>query len=293
MPRPCVSRHRLRVSPPAGRLLALAAGLALLACASPPARPPSPTQALASASSERGARALQRGDWPQALAQYQATLQAAVALQDPALTGAALLGLSMVQARLGALELAQAQVDQILARPAYFDTGLQARAAARRAVLALDGPQPGDAMRWADRAEQLCAAPCALAALLGTLRAHAALARGDDTTAAGLAEAAASAAQAAGQDGEWASALRLQARALGRLGQADRAAAALALALQSDRRRGQPDRVALDLLLAAEVEDQRGQRAAATDLLQRALAVYSASGDARRADAVRQRLAGR
>lgn len=293
MPRPCVSRHRLRVSAPTGRLLALAAGLALLACASPPARPPSPTQALASTSSERGARALQRGDWPQALVQYQATLQAAVALQDPALTGAALLGLSVVQARLGALEIANAQVDHILARPAYFDAGLQARAAARKAVLALDGPQPGDALRWADRAELLCGAPCALAPLLGNLRAHAALARGDGATAASLAEAAASAAQAAGQDGEWASALRLQARALGALGQAERAAAALALALQIDRRLGQPDRVALDLLLAAEVEDQRGQRGAATDLLQRALAVYSASGDARQADALRQRLAGR
>ena len=293
MPRPCVSHRPLRVSPAAGRLLACAASLALLACASPPARPPSPTQALASASSERGARALQRGDWPQALAQYQATLQAAVALQDPALTGAALLGLSLAQARLGALDAAQAQVDQILARPAYFDAGLQARAAARKAVLALDGPQPGDALRWADRAQALCAAPCALAPLLGNLRAHAALARGDSAIAASLAEAAGRAAQAAGQDGEWSSALRLQARALGRLGQPEPAAAALAQALQIDRRLGQPDRVALDLLLAADVEDLRGQREAATDLLQRALAVYSASGDVRQADAVRQRLAGR
>ena len=293
MPRPCVSHRRLHVSPLTGRLVALAAGLALLACASPPARPPSRTQALASASNERGARALQRGDWPQALAHYQATLQAAVALQDPALTGAARLGLSVVQARLGALDAANAQADQILARPTYFDASQQARAAARKAVLALDGPQPADALRWADRAEGLCAAPCARAPLLGNLRAQAALARGDGAAAARLAEAAARAAEAAGQDGEWAGALRLQARALGPLGQADRAAAALALALQIDRRLGQPDRVALDLLLAAEVEDLRGQRDAATDLLQRALAVYSASGDARQADAVRQRLAGR
>ena len=297
MPRPCVSLRPLRAEAgPAALLLAAALLLQLAGCASPPARPPSPTQALASASSERGARALQRGDWAQALAHYQATLQAAVALQDPALTGAARLGLSVVQARLGALDAANAQADQILARPTYFDASQQARAAARKAVLALDGPQPADALRWADRAEGLCAAPCALAPLLGNLRAHAALARGDGATAARLAEAAARAAEAAGQDGEWASALRLQARALGQLGQsgqADQAAAALALALQIDRRLGQPDRVALDLLLAAEVEDLRGQRDAATDLLQRALAVYSAIGDARQADAVRQRLAGR
>ena len=307
MPRPCASPRPLCARDRGPALLAtpllakpllatplLAAGLLLAACSSsPPARPPSPTQAVASASSERGARALQRGDWPQALAQYQATLQAAVALQDPALTGAALLALSVVQARLGGLDAANAQVDQILARPAYFDAGLQARAAARKAVLALDGPQPGEALRWAERAEALCAAPCALAPLLGNLRAHAALARGDAATAASLAEAAGRAAQASGQDGEQASALRLQARALGRLGQPEPAATALALALQIDRRLGQPDRVALDLLLAAEIEDLRGQRDAATDLLQRALAVYSASGDARQADALRQRLAGR
>ena len=317
MPRPCVSprplRDRsgagrlavlrvssgvgrlasLRVSSGAGRMAALLTGLLLAACSSPPARPPSPTQLLASASSERGARALQRGDWAQALAQYQATLQAAVALQDPALTGAALLGLSVVQARLGALDAAHAQVDQILVRPGYFDAGLQARAATRKALLMLDGPQPGDALRWADRAEALCAAPCALAPVLGNLRAHAALSRGDAAAAALLANAAARAAEAAGQHGEHASALRLQARALSLLGQADRAAAALALALQIDRRLGQPDRIALDLLLAAEVEDQRGRFEAATELLQRAFAVYSASGNTRQADAVRQRLAGR
>ena len=326
MPRPCVS-HRLlhvrfgvgfRVKPGAGRAgaaAALAAGLLLLAaCSSPPTRPPSPTQALASASSERGARALQRGDWPLALTQYQATLQAAVALQDPALTGNALLGLSVVQARLGDLAQANSAADQILARPGYFDAGQQARAAARKAVLALDGPQPADTLRWADRAEALCTAPCALAPLLGNLRAHAALLRGDAAAAATLAEAAARAAESTGQDGEWASALRLQARGLSQLAQsgqsgqpsqpsqpsqsgqpdqAERAATLLAQALQIDRRLGQPDRVALDLLLAAEVEDQRGRRDTATELLQRALAVYSASGHAKQADAVRLRLAGR
>ena len=302
MPRPCVSRRPLHDSQAAaGRLgalacqlaVSLAAALAITACSSPPARPPSPTQAAASASSERGARALQRGDWPQASAHYQAALQAAVALQDPALTAAALQGLSLASARQGDLPAALAHVERILAAPQHFDAASQARAAARKALLLLDAGNPDQALRWADRAGALCASPCTLAPVLDNLRAHLALARGDRAQAAALAQAAARTAQASGQDGEWASALRLQARALGPLGDTAGAAVALGQALQIDRRLGQPDRVALDLLLAAELEDQRGNRALATDLLQRALAVYAAIGDTAQAEPLRRRLAAR
>lgn len=75
--------------------------------------------------------------------------------------------------------------------------------------------------------------------------------------------------------------------------QATQVVAALARPLVVDRRLGLPDRVALDLLVAADSEDQRGQPAAASDLLGRALAVYTAIGDARNAEAVRHRLAAR
>ena len=284
--------------------------LALSACAGPPARPPSPTQALADTSAAQALRAFQRADWALAQARYQAALQAAVALQDPARTGAALLGLSAALARQGDLAGAQAAVDQILADPQAFDAGLQARAATRKALLLLDGPAPDAALAWADRASALCAAPCALAPTLDNLRAHRALARGAPAEALALARAAGAAAQAGAhsnapssaqstsapidaQEGEQAGALRLQGRALAALGQTESAATALAQALAIDRRLGLPDRVALDLLLAADLDDQRGRREAATALLQKALEVYRASGDSARAEALRQRLASR
>ena len=284
--------------------------LALSACAGPPARPPSPTQALADTSAAQALRAFQRADWALAQARYQAALQAAVALQDPARTGAALLGLSAALARQGDLAGAQAAVDQILADPQAFDASLQARAATRKALLLLDGPAPDAALAWADRASALCAAPCALAPTLDNLRAHRALARGAPAEALALARAAGAAAQAGAhsnapssaqstsapidaQEGEQAGALRLQGRALAALGQTESAATALAQALAIDRRLGLPDRVALDLLLAADLDDQRGRRAAATALLQKALEVYRASGDSARAEALRQRLASR
>ena len=284
--------------------------LALSACAGPPARPPSPTQALADTSAAQALRAFQRADWALAQARYQAALQAAVALQDPARTGAALLGLSAALARQGDLAGAQAAVDQILADPQAFDASLQARAATRKALLLLDGPAPDAALAWADRASALCAAPCALAPTLDNLRAHRALARGAPAEALTLARAAGAAAQAGAhsnapssaqstsapidaQEGEQAGALRLQGRALAALGQTESAATALAQALAIDRRLGLPDRVALDLLLAADLDDQRGRREAATALLQKALEVYRASGDSARAEALRQRLASR
>ena len=284
--------------------------LALSACAGPPARPPSPTQALADTSAAQALRAFQRADWALAQARYQAALQAAVALQDPARTGAALLGLSAALARQGDLAGAQAAVDQILADPQAFDASLQARAATRKALLLLDGPAPDAALAWADRASALCAAPCALAPTLDNLRAHRALARGAPAEALALARAAGAAAQAGAhsnapssaqstsapidaQEGEQAGALRLQGRALAALGQTESAATALAQALAIDRRLGLPDRVALDLLLAADLDDQRGRREAATALLQKALEVYRASGDSARAEALRQRLASR
>ena len=267
--------------------------LALQACGSTPQRPPSAAQAQAAASSERAAKAAQRGDWRLAEQQYQAALQTAVALQDPSRTGAALLGLAQASARLGDPAAAHGHLDRLLADPSGIDPGQRARAAARKALLILDSGAPADARRWIDQAGRDCAAPCALAALLGNLRAHLALAQDDAAGAAAQAQAAGAAAAAAGQAGEQAAALRLQARAAGLQGRHAEAAEALVLALQIDRQLGEPDRIALDLTLAGEAEDRRGQAAAATRFYQRALAVYSAIGDAANAALLRQRLAGR
>lgn len=292
-PPPCRSASPAGAARPGRWLLALALALLLSACSSPPQRPPSAAQAQAAASSERATQAAQRGDWRQAEQQYQVALQAAVALQDPARTGAALLGLAQASARQGDLAAAHGHLDRLLADPSGIDPGQRASAAARKALLALDQGPPADARRWIEQAERDCAAPCALAPLLGNLRAHLALAQGDAVDATAHAQAAGAAAAAAGQAGEQAAALRLQARAAGQLGLHGQAAEALARALQIDRQLGQPDRIALDLTLAGEAEDRRGQAAAATVFYQRALAVYGAIGDTAQAALLRQRLAGR
>lgn len=293
--------------------LACALSCALLAgCGGTPSAPPSAAQAQATAGAERASRAMQRGDWAQARVQSEAALAAAQALQDPALSGAALLNLALVHARAGELPAAHARLDRILnASPGSFDTGLRARAAARKALLLAgggDGPrgdgQGGDgqgrdgqagqdssaaALRWADQAEALCASPCTLAPTLDNLRAYVALRRGDASQAEALAARAATAAAAPAQATERATAWRLRGQALSRLGQADAAAQALADALALDRQLGLPERIALDLLAAADHARSRGQTAQAEAFDERAATVYAALGDTKRAEALRAR----
>ena len=276
----------------AGAALALA-GL-LSACAGVSADlMPSRAQQQAVVNHERAARLLARGDLPAARQAYSVALASAQALQDPALEAAALLNLTLVQARLGDTVAAHQAVDQILDAPLRFESGVQARAAARKALLRLDQRADADALRWAERASEHCASPCGLAAVLDTVRGQVAFAQGDTAGADLMARRAIAAASASTQKAEEAGALRLLARVQMRLGETGAAAEALARALAIDLRLGQPDRLALDLYYAAENEDRRGNPALAAQLYLRALAVYEASGDARNADALRQRLAAR
>jgi tetratricopeptide (TPR) repeat protein len=281
-----------------GAALALAHALALAgllsACAGASIdHLPSRAQQQAAGNSERAARLLARGDLPAARQAYLAALASAQAVQDPALEAAALLNLTLVHARLGDSAAAHAAVDQILDTPSRFAPAVQARAATRKALLRLDEGAGDDALRWAGRASATCASPCALAATLDTLRGQVAFSQGDSAGAALLAQRAIAAASASAQDAEQAGALRLLARAQMRLGQTGPAAEALAHALAIDLRLGQPDRLALDLVYAAENETLRGNPALAADLHQRALAVFTATGDTRNADVLRQRLVAR
>jgi len=276
----------------ASAALALAGLLSACAGASPE-QTPSRAQQQAVVNSERAARVLARGDLPAARQAYVVALASAQAVQDPALEAAALLNLTLVHARLGDTLAAHRAVDQILNAPARFEPALQARASARKALLRLDERADDDALRWADRASDACASPCALAAALDTVRGQVAFSRSDFAGAALLARRAIAAAGASAQQAEQAGALRLLARTQMRLGETGPAAEALARALAIDLRLGQPDRLALDLFYAAETEDQRGNSAQASSLYLRALAVYEATGDSRNADVLRQRMVAR
>lgn len=262
----------------------------LVGCASPGPAPNAP-QLTASSASQQAARALDRGDLPQARAMYERSLAAAESVEDFQLAGAALLNLTLVHARAGELAAGHERLDRILAAPQRYGTAMQARAAARKALLHLDGPDAEAAMRWAGAAQAACVDPCELGATLAVVRAQVAWQRGDIASATQEATTAAALALQRGQAAEQANALRLLGRARSRAGQPIEAAAALAQALAIDQRLGLPDRVALDLVYAADNEQSRAQAAAAREFLERALNVYLAAGQAKAADVVRARLA--
>lgn len=260
-------------------------------CAGAPTRTPSRTQSAAVSASESAARAFQRGDLQQARTLYNSALAAAQAVEDAELAGAALLNLTLVHARLGELPAAHAHVDRILSAPAFYGPKLQSQAATRKAILFLDSAEHDKALQWAAAARTQCADPCQLGAALADIRAYVALERGDAELAAATATSALEQAQQLGQEAEQASALRLLGRARTQLGQTTQAAEALARALALDRALGLPERIAQDLLLAAENEERRGDAARAREYNERALAVYSAAGLQKNADALRARLA--
>ena len=262
----------------------------LAACGSPPPAVSAPQAALRAAQ-QAGGRALARGDTAGALAAYRQALAAAESVEDFDGTATARLNLAAVLVRVGQPAEAEAQLDALLSRPQRFAPALLQQAAARKALAALDGGRTADALAWADRAEDGCAAPCAVAPAMGNLRAAVALAQGDAARAAALAERAAGLAQAGGARAEQANAWRLQGRALTARGDTDGAAVVLARALDEDRALGLPDRIAADLLHAAENEERRQQVAAARGFYERAWQVSRAAGLDRLAERAAARLA--
>lgn len=272
----------------AGRLV-LCIALVLAGCGS---APPSlnPAQQVAMTASQAAARSLARGEVAPARAAYERALAAAESVEDFELAGTALLNLALLQARSGELTAAHAQLDRILAAPQRYGPALFAGAAARKALVHLDGPDLEAALTWADAAQNACPTPCAHGAAMTTLRAHVALQRGDAAAAASLAATAVNRAAQAGQAAEQANALRLLGRAHTRAEQTALAAPALAQALAIDQRLGLPERVALDLLYAGDNEQRRSNAAAAREFYDRALVVYRAAGMTQAADSVRARL---
>ena len=291
--RPRAERRRLQLRLRQLLLTAMLSGLAagaLMGCGTP-LPPLNPAQQSAVASSQAAARLLARGDLAQARAQYGRALAAAESVEDFALAGTALLNLALLHGRMGELAAGHARVDRILASPQRYGAASQAQAATRKSLLYVDAPDLEAALSWADKAQAACAAPCELSAVLGNLRAHVALQRGDFEQAAQWASRAAALAAQSGQAAEQANALRLQGRAQSRIGQTADAAGALAQALAIDQRLGLPERVALDLLFAGENEQRRAQTAVAREFYDRALVVYQAAGMAPAAEAVRARIA--
>lgn len=281
----CASPRRLDAAAFATGLLAVAM---LAGCGTPPAPRSAPQQSAASAS-QQASRALASGELDQALTLYARALAAADSVEDFELAGAALLNLALVHSRRGEAALAHGRLDRILAAPQRYGAALQARAAARKALLYADSNELDAALQAAASALAACPTPCDVGAVLANVRAHVALQRGDAVGAA--AEAQRAITLAAEQPAELANGQRQLGRAQLQLGQTAEAASALALALAIDQRLGLPERIGLDLLLAGDTEARRNQAGAAREYYERALTVYRAGGFAKSADAVRTRLA--
>ena len=268
----------------------------------PPVRVTNAAQSAASAFSQRAAGALQRGDPTTALALYEQALAAADSVEDFETSGATLLNLALVQARLGRLQQAHQQVDRILQAPGRYAVTLQSQAATRKALLFLGAAELQSALTWVDRAQDTCPQPCALAAVWANVRAHVALERGDALAAVGYANQAATQAARAGAgagaeaeaealpQAEQANALRLLGRAQTRLGRHDAAAAALQQALDLDRALGLPERIALDLFYAGDNAALGGLPSEARERYERALRVSVAAGLPRITALVQARL---
>lgn len=274
------------------RVLAAAACAAMLvACSSsPPTRATNAAHDAAMSLSQRGARALQRGDTAAALALYEQALVAADAVEDFDTSGATLLNLALVHARLGQAREAHQRVDRILQSRSRYAGALQAQAATRKALLYLDASDLQSALTWVDRAQAACTEPCALSAVLADVRALVALESGDAAGAIAQATRAAALAVAPDQQAEQANAQRLLGRAHARLGDRAAAASALQRALDIDRALGLSDRIALDLLYAGDNAASAGQASEAREFFQRALQVSEAASLSRSAEAARSRL---
>lgn len=274
------------------------AALLLAACGSaPPA--PSATEREAVGQNQRAARALRSGRLDEARTLYEAALRADRSVENADGIATNLLALARVEQSAGNVAAAEAHLDAVLnAAPLALPQGRKAEAAARRALIALDGADAARATDWAKRADALCtAAACSTHAAIITIGARAALAAGDAASALALGRRAldttggtAAGAYADDPRSERANAQRIIGEAALALRDATGAAQALTEALKLDQVLGRADRVWLDLMLLAGGADLAGNREAARAYYRRALDVATAARDDARAQAARARL---
>ncbi len=262
-----------------------------MAACSTPAPPPSAAHERTQAQLQGAARAVERGQLAQARELTMQALRSAQAVQDDGQIATALLNLAWVNGQLKDFNAARDALMPLLQGRERFGPGVHAKAAARRALLALDEGDTAAAAQFAALAERDCAKLCEHAAAMTSLRAHLALQAGDASLAASLAEQAAALAAASGQAAEQGHALSLLGRARLAAGQPGLATSALAQALALHRRLGRAQAVAADLLALADAHAALGQAGPAREHLERALEVHAALGDTGAVTRLRERLA--
>jgi tetratricopeptide (TPR) repeat protein len=251
--------------------------LAMTACAG---NPPALTeqQETAIQFNQRGEAAFRRGDYTQALQEYQGALAIHRSVENIAGIATELLNLSVVQRRLGDKAAAQAALDHILTeRSPAFSADQKAEAAYRKAGYYLDDGNETEAQSWVNKALEYCHG-CGAEGRLYNLLARMALV-GQPQDAMNHARRALTLNRNAGDKNEAANSLRLIADAAFKLEDFKTAQQSYDNALRLDKDTGAAAKIALDLVGLGRSVALQGRRAEAVEYFQRAYSVSEGAGD--------------
>lgn len=227
---------------------------------------------------QRGETAFRRGDYAQALQEYQGALAIHRSVENVAGVATELLNLSVVHRRSGDAAAAQAALDQILTeRSPAFSADQKAEAAYRKAGFYLDDGNESEARSWLNRALEYCHG-CGAEGRLYNLMARMAL-TGQPQDAINHARRALPLNRNAGDKNEEANSQRLIADAAFRLEDFKTAQQSYDDALRLDKESGAAAKIALDLMGLGRSIARQGRRAEAVEYFQRAYSVSEGAGD--------------
>jgi tetratricopeptide (TPR) repeat protein len=229
---------------------------------------------------QRGEAAFRRGDYAQALQEYQGAMSIHRSVENMAGFATELLNLSVVHRRLGDKTAAQTTLDQILMeRSPAFSADQKAEAAYRKAGYYLDDGNQAEALSWLNKALENCHS-CGAEGRLYNLMARMVLA-GHPQDAMTHARRALALNRKAGDKNEEANSLRLIADAVFQSGDFKVAEQSYDDALRLDKDTGAVAKIALDLMGLGRSIAQQGRRAEAVEYFQRAYSVSEGAGDAK------------
>jgi tetratricopeptide (TPR) repeat protein len=229
---------------------------------------------------QRGETAFRRGDYAQALQEYQGALAIHRSVENVAGIATELLNLSVVHRRLGDKAAAQTTLDQILMdKSLAFSADQKAEAAYRKAGYYLDDGNELEALSWLNKALEYCHG-CGAEGRLYNLMAKMVLA-GQPQDAMNHARHALALNRSVGDKNEEANSLRLIADAAFKLEDFKTAQQSYDDALRLDKDTGATAKIALDLMGLGRSIARQGRRTEAVEYFQRAYSVSEGAGDAK------------
>jgi tetratricopeptide (TPR) repeat protein len=227
---------------------------------------------------QRGETAFRRGNYTQALQEYQGALAIHRSVENVSGIATELLNLSVVYRRLGDKTTAQTTLDQILMdKSLAFSADQKAEAAYRKAGYYFDDGNEAEARSWVNKALEYCHG-CGAEGRLYNLLARMALA-GHPQDAVNLARHALTLNRNVSDKNEEANSLRLIADAAFILEDFKTAQESYDDALRLDKESGAAAKIAIDLMGLGRSVARQGRRAEAIEYFQRAYSVAEGAGD--------------